>query len=243
MLGQQKEIPVPALRKMPPLKAAARLDEWSPSLLKSRLYGQLLVDIIIGQLAPGERLDEQELARRYGGGLAGIREALARLALEGLVQRRARVGTIVAPLDLVEAREAFEARALIEVECARLAAAKASDAEIAAIKATLEGGEVAVRQNDARALAAMDEAFHVAVARASGNRTLAKMVTLLHHQTARFWLYAMRAPKPEESLKDLAEHARLADVIAARDVALAQKLMRDVLGDFPADVKRGLEAH
>ena len=50
-----------------------------------------------------------------------------------------------------------------------------------------------MRNNDARALAAMDEAFHVAVATATGNRTLAKMVTLLHHQTAR-WLYAMRAP-------------------------------------------------
>ena len=119
-------------RKIPIPKSAAaqRLDEWSPSLLKSQLYGQLLVDIIIGQIAPGERLDEQELVRRYGGGLAGVREALARLALEGLVQRRARVGTIVSPLDLLAAREEFEARALIEVECARLAALNASDGEI-----------------------------------------------------------------------------------------------------------------
>src|ERR1700744_6244257 len=114
-----------------PGDTSSRLDEWSPRLLKSRLYGQLLVDIIIGRLAPGEQLDEQALARRYGGGLAGIREALARLALEGLVQRRARVGTIVAPLDLMDARDAFEARALVEVECARLAALKAGPDEIA----------------------------------------------------------------------------------------------------------------
>ncbi len=218
------------------------LDEWSPSLLKSRLYHQLLVDIIIGRLTPGERLDEQELTRRYGGGLAGIREALARLALEGLVQRRARVGTIVAPLDLMAAREAFEARALIEVECARLAALKAADMEIAAIRATLAGGEEAVRKNDAGALAAMDEAFHVAVASASGNRTLAKMVTLLHHQTARFWLYAMRAPQPDDAMHALAEHAELGEAIAAHDPDRAQHLMRDVLGAFPTDVKRTVEA-
>ena len=221
---------------------AQRTDEWQPSLLKARLYHALLVDIIIGQLAPGERLDEQVLARHYGGGLAGIRDALARLALEGLVQRRARVGTIVAPLDLIEAREAFEARALIEVECARLAAANASLPQIAAIKLTLKDGEAAIAANDARALAAMDEAFHVAVARASGNRTLAKMVSLLHHQTARFWLYTMRAPDTVESLKALAEHAALAAAIAARDVTRAQRLMREVLGAFPADVKRSLEA-
>jgi DNA-binding GntR family transcriptional regulator len=230
-----------SVRKIPLAQGAAvqRLDEWAPSLLKSRLYGLLLVDIIIGQLAPGERLDEQELVRRYGGGLAGIREALARLALEGLVQRKARVGTLVAPLEVMEAREAFEARALIEVECARLAASRASDAQIAAIRATLKDGEAAVRKNDARALAAIDEAFHVALATASGNRTLAKMVTILHHQTARFWLSTMRAPQPEESLKALAEHASLADAIAAHDPARAQILMQAVLGEFPSNPASG----
>jgi DNA-binding GntR family transcriptional regulator len=243
-LGAKGEPVLNISRKIPIPKSAAaqRLDEWSPSLLKSQLYGQLLVDIIIGQIPPGERLDEQELVRRYGGGLAGVREALARLALEGLVQRRARVGTIVSPLDLLAAREGFEARALIEVECARLAALNASDGEIAAIRATLKDGEDAVRDNDARALAAMDEAFHVAVASASGNRTLAKMVTLLHHQTARFWLYAMRAPQPDESLQALAEHARLGEAIAAHDAKLAQSLMREVLGAFPTDVKRTVES-
>jgi len=124
--------------------AGTRLDEWSPRLLKSRLYQRILVDVIIGSLAPGEQLDENALALRYGGGLAGIREALARLALEGLVVRRARVGTSVSPLDMVNAREAFEARCLIEVHCAGLAAVHASDAEIAAIHSTLDDGEKAV---------------------------------------------------------------------------------------------------
>ena len=219
-----------------------RLDEWSPQLLKSRLYGQLLIDIIVGRLAPGERLDEQILAERYGGGLAGIREALARLALEGLVLRRARVGTMVAPLDLMEAREAFAARALVEVECAGLAARLATDADIAAIRATLDDGEAAIAKNDTRALAVMDEAFHVAVASASHNRTLAKMVVTLHHQTARYWLYAMRAPSLEDGYKALAEHRALADAIAGGDAGKARAVMLQVLGDFPDEMKRTLEA-
>jgi DNA-binding GntR family transcriptional regulator len=221
--------------------AGARLDEWSPRLLKSRLYQRLLVDIIVGTLPPGEQLDEAALAKRYGGGLAGIREALARLALEGLVVRRARVGTSVAPLDLMGAREAFEARCLIEVHCAGLAAAHASDEEIKAIRATLDDGENAIADNDAAALAAMDEAFHVAVAAASGNRTLAKMVVTLHHQTARYWLYAMRGPTAEESYAALAEHRGLADAIASRDVERTRAEMLKVLGDFPAEMKRTLE--
>jgi DNA-binding GntR family transcriptional regulator len=221
--------------------AGIRLDEWSPRLLKSRLYQRILVDIIIGVLAPGEHLDENELAKRYGGGLAGIREALARLALEGLVVRRARVGTSVAPLDLMGAREAFEARCLIEVHCAGLAAMRATEEEIAGIRATLDGGEVAVAANDSAALAAMDEEFHVAVAAASGNRALAKMVVTLHHQTARYWLYAMRAPSSDDGQVALDEHRVLADAIASRDVELARAEMLKVLGDFPAEMKRTLE--
>lgn len=217
------------------------LDEWSPRLLKSRLYQQILVDIIVGALPPGEHLDENQLASRYAGGLAGVREALARLALEGLVQRRARVGTTVAPLDLMAARDAFEARRLIEVQCAGLAAANAGSDQIAAIVATLEGGEKAVDENDVRALAAMDEAFHVAVAAASGNRTLAKMVVALHHQTARYWLYAMRAPSIEDSYKALAEHRALVDAIAGGDAGKARAVMLEVLGDFPDELKRTLE--
>src|SRR6201986_3163331 len=212
----------------------SRLDEWSPRLLKSRLYQRILVDIIIGALAPGEQLDESALAKHYGGGLAGIREALARLALEGLVVRRARVGTSVAPLDLMGAREAFEARRLIEVHCAGLATLKASDAEIAAIRDTMKDGEQAVAENDSAALAAMDEAFHVAVAQASHNRTLAKMVVTLHHQTARYWLYAMRAPSAADGMVAVNEHRALAETIAARNPERARVEMRIVLGDFPA---------
>ena len=225
-------------------KDIARLDEWSPRLLKSRLYQRILVDIIVGALAAGEHLDENELARRYGGGLAGVREALARLALEGLVQRRARVGTTVAPLDLMAAREAFEARCLIEVQCAGLAAAHASEEEIAAIRATLDGAEEAVRNNDVRALAAMDEAFHVAVAAASGNRTLAKIVVTLHHQTARYWLYGRKEPviaDPQDGLAALNEHRALAEAIAGRNPDKARAAMLTVLGDFPAEMKRSLE--
>ena len=222
------------------------LDEWSPRLLKSRLYHRILVDIIIGTLAPGEQLDENALAKRYGGGLAGIREALARLALEGLVVRRARVGTSVAPLDILGAREAFEARQLIEVHCAGLAATHASDAEIAAIRATLADSEQAVADNDSAALAAMDEAFHVAVAQASHNRTLAKMVVTLHHQTARYWLYAMRTPSPHQDEADdgmaaLNQHRALADAIASRNADRARADMLVVLGDFPTEMKRTLE--
>ena len=80
----------------------AATGEWSPELQKARAYEQILLDIILGELAPGARLDEQALTRRYNTGLAGVRDALGRLALEGMVVRRSRAGTTVSPLDLVD---------------------------------------------------------------------------------------------------------------------------------------------
>ena len=113
---------------------------------------------------------------------------------------------------------------------------------IAAIRATLDNGEEAVRANDQAALAAMDEAFHVAVAAASHNRTLAKMVVTLHHQTARYWLYVMRGPSDDDGMAALNEHRALADAIASRSAERARAEMLKVLGDFPAEVKRTLES-
>jgi DNA-binding GntR family transcriptional regulator len=106
----------------------------------------------------------------------------------------------------------------------------------------MDGGEDAVRDNDVRALAAMDEAFHVAVAAASGNRTLAKIVVTLHHQTARYWLYSMRTPSLDDGYKALAEHRALADAIASRSADHARAVMLKVLGDFPTEMKRSLES-
>jgi DNA-binding GntR family transcriptional regulator len=148
----------------------------------------------------------------------------------------------VAALDIGEAREAYQARCLVESECAALAALNARPQQIAAIRAAMAGGETAVEANDHRALAEMDEAFHVAVAAASGNRTLAKMVVTLHHQTARYWLHAMRAPSMAESRAALADHRALADVIAKGEPDDARRAMLALLGDFPGEVARSLEA-
>ena len=218
-------------RKIAPQRG--QIEEWSPTLLKARLYNRLLVDILIGTLAPGERLDERALAQHDGGGLAGVREALARLALEGLVVRRARVGTMVAPLDPQDAHEAFAARALIETECAALAARHATAAEMDAIQACLAVGEAAIAAGDARALAAMDEAFHLAVASASHNRSFAKLVVGLHHSTARFWLISAGQPSLAESRQALLEHRAVAEAIAVRDEGKARRAMAVALGEFP----------
>lgn len=205
-------------------------DDWSPALQKSRVYEQILLDIILGELAPGGRLDEQSLVRRYGAGLAGVRDALGRLALEGLVVRRARSGTTVAPLDIIEVRQSFEARALIEPHCAALAALHATPDDVNALLRAFDGALDAVRQKDRRALVAMDQQFHLAIALASRNATLARIILPLQHKMARYWVYSMNDDTDEDIFAEIGRHQAVADRVAAGDAEGARAAMAAMNG-------------
>jgi len=211
-------------------RARVVLHDWSPELQKAKVYEQILLDVILGELAPGARLDEQELVKRYNAGLAGVRDALGRLALEGLVIRRARSGTTVSPIDMVEVRQAFEACGLIEPHCAALAAVNADDADIGLITRAFDGGEDAARRRDHRALVAMDQHFHACVAIASGNTTLARILIPLQHKATRFWAYAMTDDGPEAQIAELQRHRVVAARIAKRDAEGAREAMMAALG-------------
>lgn len=218
--------------------SSSGLEDWSPDLQKAKVYERILLDLILGELAPGARLDEQSLAARYGAGLAGVRDALGRLALEGLVIRRARSGTLVSPLDLVELRQGYEARALIEPHCAGLAARHASKAEAQGILDAFEGAEDAARTRDLPALVAMDQRFHAAVARASQNLALARILIPLQHKAARFWVFSFGGATEAELLADIEQHREVARVIATGDVEGSRAAMMRVLSITPEAVQR-----
>jgi DNA-binding GntR family transcriptional regulator len=214
--------------------------EWSPDLLKARVYERILLDIILCALPPGARLDEQELARRYDAGLAGVREALGRLALEGLVVRRARAGTTVASLDLLEVRQAVDARRLIEPHCASLAASNAGAEDVARLRAAFAGAEEAIRARDATALVRMDQQFHEAIARASRNVTLARILIPLQHKAARFWVWSMGDDDEAALLEEIARHRAVVDAIADRDPERARTAVLRTLGAFSDDAHRAV---
>ncbi len=232
---------VSVVRKQTPVLARltySQAGNWSPELRKAQVYEQILLDIILGVLEPGSRLDEQGLAERYDAGLAGIRDALGRLSLEGMVVRRARSGTTVAQLDLVDLREGYEARALIEPHCAALAATNATEDQLSQILTAFDGGEAAALLKDCTALVAMDQRFHASIARASGNTALARVLIPLQHKAARFWVFSMNSSSAEERISDIAAHRLVAARIAARDPEAARLAMMEVLGTLPDNVRR-----
>ena len=216
---------------------AGRDDEgeaWGPGLQRTRIYEALLTDIVMGALAPGAVVVERALAARRGWGLAGVRDALGRLALEGLVVRRPRVGATVAPLDVREIEQAFEVRRLLDGRSAGLAAQNAGPADKAAIASAFDGAQAAVARGDTRALVEMDRAFHRAVALATHNTMLARYLIGLHNVAARWWVFAMGRQDPAEQLADIRLHRDLADAISAGDVREAEAAMARLIGDPPS---------
>jgi DNA-binding GntR family transcriptional regulator len=207
---------------------------WAPGLLKARIYEQILLDIILGELAPMRVLDEKALAVRYNAGVAGIREALGRLALEGLAVRRPRVGTVVAPLDIHQIEQAFEVRHMLEGRTAALAARNATQDDTLAITGAFEGAEQAIAGADFRAMLAMDRIFHRAVAFATKNMMLARYVISLQNIATRFWIWEMERQTPVDQLKDVALHRELAAAIAARDPLAAEAVAIRLVGEPPS---------
>lgn len=226
-------------RKVPRKTASPRLfaeksAQGGAELRKDRAYELILLDIILGDLPPSARLDENELARRYGEGLAAIRDALGRLALEGMVDRRPRAGTFVTPLDLLELDYEYEARRLIEPDCAALAAVNGSEEDLREISAAFAEGQAAAAARDWKALVRMDQRFHAAVGRACRNRSLEQVLVPLQYKAARYWIYWSRQRGPGDHLASVLGHQEVAARIVARDPDGARAAMLAVMGEPPS---------
>ena len=211
--------------------------EADAELKRDATYEQLLLDIICADLRPGDRIDEIALAQRYSAGRAGVREALFRLALEGLVERRPRLGTVVANPSLVELQQVFQLRVQLEGQCAALAARNARDEDVRAINRALADAEDIIMRRDWRALVQSDRSFHQAIGAAARNAWLDRTLRTLHNSALRFWHYALPRRPVEALHREINFHREVADAIAARDAVAAQKAMRVVLGEFPATVQ------
>ncbi len=221
-----------------PATSATETGDWPEGLLRARVYEQLLLDIILGELRPLGVLDEKALASRYACGLAGVRDALNRLALEGLVLRRPRVGTVVAPLDIREIEHAFEVRRMLEAKTASLAARNGSDEQLTQLRASFDGAEAAIDSGDFRILLAMDRTFHRRVATATQNPLLARYVLSLQNIATRFWIYAMEKQTAREQMDDVDRHRHLATAIYDRDPDQAEAAAAKLVGDPPSAYPR-----
>jgi DNA-binding GntR family transcriptional regulator len=191
---------------------------------------EALKDAILShRLAPGTKLPEDELASIYSVGRSVVRSALQALAHDRLARLEPNRGAFVAQPSRKEAREIFEARALIEPRVAALAASIAERSDIAALRAHLNREHAAVkagRDSDAIALSAH---FHVMLAKIAGHSTFMRIVEELVSRSS--LIIALYWQRRETTCETHAHHA-LVDAIAKGDTKTASSAMRRHLVDL-----------
>lgn len=155
--------------------------------LAAAAYRKLEEDIVTLQRKPGETLTETRLTEELNMGRTPVREALQRLAWEGLLIIRPRLGIVVAEMNPSDFSKVLAARHALEVLLAGAAARLASREEREALKACAENMRDAVATSDMMTFQRLDKQFDEIVAKASCNPFAAQAVSPLQTQSRRFW--------------------------------------------------------
>ena len=194
----------------------------------------MLSAIIFGDLAPRAAVDEKSLAEEFGVGVSGVRQALFRLAIEGLVERQPRMGTQIAGLGIAELRDVFEARLIIEGRATAIAAERASQSEIDTILQIARDMAKLKDSRDFRELLRLDQLFHDTIAKATKNAVLERQLVTLYNNAARFWFLNAPRLSREKLATMLRQHDDIALAVASRDSQLAEHHAKLAVGEFPA---------
>ncbi len=187
----------------------------------AEISDRILEAVMARKLAPGSRLGEQQLAMLFDCSRTIVREALMRLAARGIVTVSARRGWYVIEPSQDEAREAFEARRVIETGLIR-STGVVDKAAIKRLRGHLAREKAAVAGTDIGARSFLLGDFHVCLAECLGNSLLAET---LRDFTARTTLIAMRYQSPEDAAQSCSEHVQIVAALEAGDLATAEKLM------------------
>jgi DNA-binding GntR family transcriptional regulator len=198
-----------------------------PETLTEQAYNRLEEMIVTLTLAPGTVLAEQALSTELGIGRTPIREALQRLAREGLVLVLPRKAIIVTETDPRRQLLVLEVRREVERLLARASAQRATDAERERFQAIADGMEAAARTNDDIAFIRLDRELNALLAQAAHNEYAARAIRSLNGHSRRFWYlhYKQAADLPKCALLHADEARAVAKGNPARAMAASDKLM------------------
>lgn len=189
-------------------------------------YRELRRRIISGELAPGSRLSQYELADELQMSITPLREAIRQLASQEWLQMDTYRDVRVAPVDAHEARELVEVRLLLEPTATELAAQRRTDAEISAMKAAAEALLPVTRSWGEEAIQA-HRAFHKAIYCASHNHVLIRTLDDLWDKADRYRYVGLQLPAGDGPRGvDLQQHHEILDLVIAGEGQAAAELVR-----------------
>ncbi len=214
-----------------------------PAKLRRSTLGADAYEAVRGMLLGDDRfrqarkINVEELARELGVSRSPLWMAIARLEAEGLVEVAPRQGVFLAAFDPDRLRALYESREALEGMAARLAAARISGTEIAALEATVVQQRCAAAASDHAGYALAALAFHQSVARGAANPVIERQLEQIYAR-ARVMCRLRSATEPHASAGHIAEHERLLAALRAHDGDLAEREARTHVRELAAGLHR-----
>ncbi|WP_420849757.1 GntR family transcriptional regulator [Rheinheimera riviphila] len=211
-----------------------------PVTAADRVLLEIQRAIVEGQIAPGSKISEPELAKRYDLSRAPLREALARLERCHLIERIPNAGARVVKLSVAGLVSLYQLRETLEGLACRLAAEHMTDAEIAQVQQLLDQhlSTQRVREGESYYQEAGDVDFHYRVILGSKNPYLINLLCDELYFIVRMYRVQLGMNGPRVS-RAFDEHKAIINAIANRDGELADLLMRRHIGAS----RRNIETH
>ena len=212
------------------------MNEYLP--LRDVVFNTLRQAILKGELEPGERLMEIQLAGRLGVGRTPIREAIRKLELEGLVLMIPRKGAEVAKISARSLRDVLEVRRALEELAIELACQRMSEEEVGNLQKAQEDFKNAIAEGDAMKIAETDEHYHDVIYEGTQN---AKLIQMLNNLREQMYRYRLEYIKDEDKRKILVlEHEKILKTVRERKVAEAKEAVREHIDNQEITVARNI---
>lgn len=189
---------------------------------KDAVYESIRTRIITQDLKPGSRINEKELMETYDIGKTPLREIFIRLQLEGLIRRFPRSGTIVAPIDFGELREAAEIRLALESLVGELATRHITAKQLAELKRRIDNLEKASKEGVQAKYIITETQLHLMLYDATRNNKLKAMIAEQQGLFSRMWFSVDRTP--DDLVSQVADWRNIYKALQKKDAALVIKI-------------------
>lgn len=213
------------------------MNEYLP--LRDVVFNTLRQAILKGELEPGERLMEIQLAERLGVSRTPIREAIRKLELEGLVLMIPRKGAEVAKISEKSLRDVLEVRRSLEELAMELACQRMTDDDIRDLEEAQEAFRKAIQRGDAMTIAETDEHYHDIIYNGTGNARLVQILNNLREQMYRYRLEYIKDEDKRHIL--LVEHDQILKALSLRHVHEAKIAIREHIDNQEITILKNLK--
>ena len=193
--------------------------------LRDVVYNTLREAILKGELKPGERLMELQLASKLGVSRTPIREAIRMLELEGLAVTIPRKGAEVAKMTVKDMEDVLEVREALDELAAKIACNKITEEQLQTLSKVKDAFEESTKTTDIKQIAMYDEKFHDVIYEYTGN---VRLVNLLNNLREQIYVYRVEYLKNVEVYPRLIEeHETILKALQDRNQELVVEAMRD----------------